>query len=112
MSLKDDLDNARDRVALLERVLAAYPDAAYPDAEMALSPSGVVATVPIAKCNGIRLAPENGAVFVNFGDESLGVWNKAQPVKADDLLLTILEQEGGPEMIQRALNELAAMRKR
>jgi hypothetical protein len=106
MSLKDDLDNARDKVALLERVLAAYPDAERN------GNGGIVATVPIAKCNGIRLAPENGAVFVNFGDESLGVWNKAQPVKADDLLLTILEQEGGPEMIQRALNELAAMRKR
>lgn len=107
MSLKGDLDNARDKVALLERVLAAYPDA-----ERALSPSGVVATVPIAKCNGVRLALEGGAVFVNFGDESLGVWSKAPMARVDDLLLTILEQEGGPEMIQRALDELAAMGKR
>jgi hypothetical protein len=103
MSLKDDLDNARDKVALLERVLAAYPDA-----ERALSPSGVVATVPIAKCNGVRITQEQGVSFVNFGDESLGVWNKAPMARADDLLLTILEQEGGPEMIQRALDGIAA----
>lgn len=106
MSLKDDLDNARDKVALLERVLASYPDAERN------GNGGIVATMPIAKCNGVRITQEQGVSFVNFGDESLGVWNKAPMVKADELLLTILEQAGGPEMIERALDEIAAMGKR
>lgn len=102
MSIRDDLEKAKRDVARMEAILAAYPDAAAgPD-------GGLVATVPLARCNGVKLIKSQGDVLVAFGDESMLVWSKAPPVRVDDLLVGILEQQAGPELIQRALDEIAA----
>lgn len=103
MSIQDDLEKAKRDVAKMEAILAAYPDAAAD-----LDGGFLVATVPIGRCNGVKLIRSQGDVLAAFGDESMLVWSKAPPVRVDDLLVGILEQPGGPEMIQRALDEIAA----
>lgn len=101
MTIQDELDKARQEVEQLARILAAYPDVERVD-------GCLVATVPMSRCDGVRSSIVGGETYVVFGDEDMGVWSKAEPVAADYLLLTILGQEGGPEMIQRALDEITA----
>lgn len=52
----------------------------------------------------MSLVPENGQHRVRFGDPAFSptVWN-VESYEVEDLLLTLLEVEGGPAALERAM---------